>query len=190
MASSGRLQQDVFPVSWTELHRDARALAWRLADLGPFQGAGGDPRAAGWSPAAIIARELNLRLIDTVCCSNLRPHGARGAKVELLKGSIAEQDKGKGLADRRRPGRYRRYLTYFARCRARRCCRRRISPPSMPRPAGRPHRRQATSPEVSQDHLESCFPWDQEAVMAQDGHRNEGRQVMAGVAVDNASAGA
>ena len=28
----------MFPVSWTELHRDARALAWRLADLGPFKG--------------------------------------------------------------------------------------------------------------------------------------------------------
>ena len=28
----------MFPVSRTELHRDARALAWRPADLGPFKG--------------------------------------------------------------------------------------------------------------------------------------------------------
>src|SRR5215468_12746032 len=28
----------MFPVSWSELHRDARALAWRLVDLGPFKG--------------------------------------------------------------------------------------------------------------------------------------------------------
>ena len=25
-----------FPVTWDDLHRDTRALAWRLADLGPF----------------------------------------------------------------------------------------------------------------------------------------------------------
>ena len=27
----------MFPVSWTELHRDARALAWRLADYAGSQ---------------------------------------------------------------------------------------------------------------------------------------------------------
>ena len=37
MASSAGYNR-MFPVSWTELHRDARALAWRLADLGPFKG--------------------------------------------------------------------------------------------------------------------------------------------------------
>ena len=37
MASSAGYNK-MFPVSWTELHRDARALAWRLADLGPFKG--------------------------------------------------------------------------------------------------------------------------------------------------------
>ena len=58
----------MFPVSWTELHRDARALAWRLADLGPFKGLVAITRG-GLVPAAIVARELNLRLIDTVCCS-------------------------------------------------------------------------------------------------------------------------
>ena len=26
-----------FPVSWDQLHRDARALAWRLAEKGPWQ---------------------------------------------------------------------------------------------------------------------------------------------------------
>ena len=84
----------MFPVSWTELHRDARALAWRLADLGPFKGLVAITRG-GLVPAAIIARELNLRLIDTVCCSTY-DRMARGAKVELLKGTAAEQDKGKG----------------------------------------------------------------------------------------------
>src|SRR5262249_43769139 len=84
----------MFPVSWTELHRDARALAWRLADLGPFKGLVAIPRG-GLVPAAIIARELNLRLIDTVCSSTY-DRMERGAKVEILKGAAAEQDKGKG----------------------------------------------------------------------------------------------
>ncbi len=29
--------QKAFPVSWDQFHRDARALAWRLAGAGPFQ---------------------------------------------------------------------------------------------------------------------------------------------------------
>ena len=84
----------MFPVSWTELHRDARALAWRLADLGPFKGLVAVTRG-GLVPAAIIARELNLRLIDTICCSTY-DRMERGAKVELLKGTQAEQDAGEG----------------------------------------------------------------------------------------------
>ena len=84
----------MFPVSWTELHRDARALAWRLADLGPFKGLVAITRG-GLVPAAIIARELNLRLIDTVCSSTY-DRMERGARVEILKGTAAEQDKGKG----------------------------------------------------------------------------------------------
>ena len=92
MASSAGYNK-MFPVSWTELHRDARALAWRLADLGPFRGLVAITRG-GLVPAAIVARELNLRLIDTVCCSTY-DRMERGAKVELLKSSSAEQEKGK-----------------------------------------------------------------------------------------------
>ena len=84
MASSAGYNK-MFPVSWTELHRDARALAWRLADLGPFKGLVAITRG-GLVPAAIVARELNLRLIDTVCCSTY-DRMERGAKVELLKGT-------------------------------------------------------------------------------------------------------
>ena len=31
-------QQKSFPVSWEELHRTSKALAWRLLELGPFEG--------------------------------------------------------------------------------------------------------------------------------------------------------
>ena len=92
--ASGTGYNKMFPVSWTELHRDARALAWRLADLGPFKGLVAITRG-GLVPAAIVARELNLRLIDTVCCSTY-DRMERGAKVELLKGTSAEKDGGEG----------------------------------------------------------------------------------------------
>ena len=52
--------QKAFPVSWDQFHRDARALAWRLASSGPFTGLVAITRG-GLVPAAIIARELDLR---------------------------------------------------------------------------------------------------------------------------------
>ncbi|MEI6558167.1 MAG: xanthine phosphoribosyltransferase [Rhodospirillaceae bacterium] len=57
------------PVSWEELHRTARALAWRLIDLGPWRGIVAISRG-GLVPAAIIARELEIRLVDTVCLAS------------------------------------------------------------------------------------------------------------------------
>ena len=57
-----------FYVSWDEMHRDTRVLAWRLLDLhnaSPFKGIIGITRG-GMVPAAIIARELEIRVIDTI----------------------------------------------------------------------------------------------------------------------------
>ena len=53
----------IFPVSWDQFHRDARALAWRLADAGPFDAIVAITRG-GLVPAAIVARELGIRLIS------------------------------------------------------------------------------------------------------------------------------
>ncbi|MBN9439837.1 xanthine phosphoribosyltransferase [Bosea sp. (in: a-proteobacteria)] len=58
-----------FPVSWDQFHRDARALAWRLADAGPFEAMVCITRG-GLVPAAIICRELGLRMIETVCVAS------------------------------------------------------------------------------------------------------------------------
>ncbi len=149
--------QKMFPVSWTELHRDARALAWRLADLGPFKGLVAIARG-GMVPAAIVARELNIRVVDTICCSTY-DRMARGTSVELLKGTAAEQDKGAGwlivddLVDTGVTARAVRALlpqSHFATVYA--------------KPAGRPLVDTFIT-EVSQDTW-ILFPWDQEAVMA------------------------
>jgi xanthine phosphoribosyltransferase len=54
-----------YTVTWDQLHRDARALAWRLMEQGPFAGVVAITRG-GLIPAAIIARELDVRLVETV----------------------------------------------------------------------------------------------------------------------------
>ena len=76
-----------FPVSWEELHRNAKALAWRLIDKGPWKGIVAVTRG-GLVPAAIIARELEIRLIDTVCVSTYDHQQQREARV--LKGVEGE----------------------------------------------------------------------------------------------------
>jgi xanthine phosphoribosyltransferase len=58
-----------FHISWDQIHRDSRALAWRLDKQGPDDG---DWRAVvaitrgGMAPAMIVARELDIRLVDTI----------------------------------------------------------------------------------------------------------------------------
>jgi xanthine phosphoribosyltransferase len=52
-------------VSWDQLHRDSKALAWRLMALGPLKGVVAITRG-GLMPAAIVARELECRIIETV----------------------------------------------------------------------------------------------------------------------------
>ncbi|MDB5415772.1 MAG: xanthine phosphoribosyltransferase, partial [Rubritepida sp.] len=47
------------------LHRDSKALAWRLLGNGPWAGVVAITRG-GMIPAAIIARELECRVIETV----------------------------------------------------------------------------------------------------------------------------
>jgi xanthine phosphoribosyltransferase len=55
-----------YTVTWDQLQRDARALAWRLISGGPFTGIVAVTRG-GLIPAAIIAREMDLRLVESVC---------------------------------------------------------------------------------------------------------------------------
>lgn len=61
--------QRTYPVSWDQLHRDSKALAWRLVEGGPWQGIIAITRG-GMVPAAIVARELDIRLIDTICIAS------------------------------------------------------------------------------------------------------------------------
>ena len=58
-----------FPVSWDQFHRDARALAWRLSGQGSWQAVVSITRG-GLVPAAVVARELGIRVIETVCVAS------------------------------------------------------------------------------------------------------------------------
>ena len=73
-----------FPVSWDQFHRDCRALAWRLAAAGPFEAIVCITRG-GLVPAAIVARELDLRLIESVCIASYHDYKTQGA-TSVLKG--------------------------------------------------------------------------------------------------------
>ena len=76
------LHTKTFPVTWDELHRHARALAWRLLELGPWHGVIAITRG-GLVPAAIVARELDIRLVDTVCIASYQERSQ--GQVEVLK---------------------------------------------------------------------------------------------------------
>ena len=73
-----------FPVSWDQFHRDARALAWRLSGAGPFKAMVCITRG-GLVPAAIVARELGLRTIETVCVASYHDYQTQGG-LEVIKG--------------------------------------------------------------------------------------------------------
>ncbi len=76
--------EKAFPVSWDQFHRDARALAWRLSGAGPFEAIVCITRG-GLVPAAIVARELEVRLIETVCIASYHEYKDQG-DLEVLKG--------------------------------------------------------------------------------------------------------
>ena len=79
--------QKPFPVSWDQFHRDARALAWRLAEAGPFAAIVCITRG-GLVPAAIVARELGIRVIETVCVTSY-DHVTQG-ELRVLKTVAAD----------------------------------------------------------------------------------------------------
>src|SRR6202161_2648199 len=88
-----------FPVSWDQFHRDCRALTWRLNEVGPFHAVIAITRG-GLVPAAIVARELGVRVIDTVCVTSY--DHTRQTDLKVLKGVSADTAKlgggtGKGL---------------------------------------------------------------------------------------------
>lgn len=83
-----------FPVSWDQFHRDCRALAWRLSGLGPFSAMVTVTRG-GLVPAAIVARELSIRTIETLSVASYRGETQQG-EARILKGLAPAFTSGEG----------------------------------------------------------------------------------------------
>src|ERR1700731_3170598 len=86
----------VFPVSWDQFHRDSRALAWRLNGAGPFEAIVCITRG-GLVPAAIVARALGIRVIESVCVASYS-HTSQG-ELKVLKdiaAAVAARGGGEG----------------------------------------------------------------------------------------------
>lgn len=72
-------------VSWAEVHKDSRILARKLTKVGPFKGLIAITRG-GMIPAAIMARELGIKLIETVCVEAYREDAAElSGSVNVMK---------------------------------------------------------------------------------------------------------
>ena len=76
-------QQKIFPVSWDQFHRDARALTWRLSGHGPWSAIVAITRG-GLVPAAIVARELDIRLIESICVASYHDYTTQG-ELRVMK---------------------------------------------------------------------------------------------------------
>ena len=73
-----------FHVSWDQIHRDSRALAWRLDGKGPENGSWRAVVAitrGGMAPAMIVSRELEIRTVDTLSVKSYDHQSRSEAKV-------------------------------------------------------------------------------------------------------------
>src|SRR3954471_12666060 len=88
--------EDEIIISWVELHRDARYLSEVLHQKGPWKGIIAVTRG-GLVPAALVARELDIRLVDTICVTSYDSSETGAAakqqgEVQVLKGVAGDGD--------------------------------------------------------------------------------------------------
>jgi xanthine phosphoribosyltransferase len=85
-----------FHISWDQIHRDSRALAWRLDGKGPDDGGWRAVVAitrGGMAPAMIVARELDIRTVDTISVVSYHSGGGKAdqrREAQVLKSPDAE----------------------------------------------------------------------------------------------------
>ena len=99
MADTTERYHKTYPISWEQLQRDCRALAWKLLDIRTDWNRLIAVARGGLAPAAIIARELNIKMVDTVCVSSYTIRN-QGEMSVLKRPDLAGVD---GLATRRGP---------------------------------------------------------------------------------------
>ncbi len=88
-----------FHVSWDQIHRDARALAWRLDGQGPDDGGWKAVVAitrGGMAPAMIVSRELDIRTVDTISIKSY-DHQTQSEPVIIKEPDMALVGDGTGV---------------------------------------------------------------------------------------------
>ena len=83
-----KAMQKILAVSWDRFHADTRTLAHRLAAIGGFSAIAAVTRG-GLIPAGVVARELGIRVIDTICVASYHEETTRG-EIAVLK-SLSEE---------------------------------------------------------------------------------------------------
>ncbi len=89
-----------FHVSWDQIHRDSRALAWRLDGHGPDGGAWRGVVAitrGGMAPAMIVARELDIRTVDTISVKSYNHQEQAAPRLIKAPQDTLMGDGGKGV---------------------------------------------------------------------------------------------
>jgi xanthine phosphoribosyltransferase len=88
---------NAFPVYWEQFHRDSRALAFRLKGVADWKAIVCITRG-GLVPAAIIARELGIRMIDTVCVASYHDYESQGEMqvIKAIDPSVVDVEGGEG----------------------------------------------------------------------------------------------
>ena len=79
--------RDDIVISWPELHRDTRVLCHALIQKGPFKGIIAVARG-GMIPAALVARELEIRLVDTICASSYEDMEGTGEGAQIMRSDV------------------------------------------------------------------------------------------------------
>ena len=79
--------RDDIVISWPELHCDTRVLCHALIEKGPFKGIIAVARG-GMIPAALVARELEIRLVDTICASSYDDLTGNGEGAQIMRSEV------------------------------------------------------------------------------------------------------
>lgn len=84
----------VISLTWQDIHQATTRLVERLDGRGPFKGIVAVTRG-GLVPAAIIARILDIRLIETICIRSYSDTNTQGT-MSVLKEARCVDDGGEG----------------------------------------------------------------------------------------------
>ena len=92
MGDMAERYRKTFSISWDQLQKDCRALAWKLLEVRKEWSKIIAIARGGLVPAAIIARELNIKVVDTVCISSYTIRNQSATLSILKRPDLADMD--------------------------------------------------------------------------------------------------